>query len=160
MEKILKNWIFFPPQLLCHLFFNKVCRLASLCICPCIEREKFFVPDIQSVSCKNALLKHRDVQCCLSQLNWPPIFMSLTRQRRYKTYKYAGKRLSSMLGIQLAAFIPVGHNADAVHGVVLVRGEGARDTVSVQVLVALQAGGRRLDSRAWTALAAQRLMRH
>lgn len=62
---------------------------------------------------------------------------SLTRQRRYKRYKYAGKRLSSMFGIQLAAFIPVGHNADAVHGVVLVRGEGARDTVSVQVLVTL-----------------------
>lgn len=82
-KKYYKTGFSSPPQLLCHLFFffnNKVCRLASLCICPCIEREMFFVPDIQSVSCKTALLKHRDVQCCLSQLNWAPIFMTWVSQ--------------------------------------------------------------------------------
>lgn len=90
-QKQLKQWNgkntikldFLPPSITLpsfFFFFNKVCRLASLCICPCIEREKFFVPDIQSVSCKTALLKHREVQCCLSQLNWALIFMTRVSQ--------------------------------------------------------------------------------
>ncbi len=102
--------------------------------------------------------------------SWTGLELFMTQVVYAKTltsYKYAGKRFSYMLWphtplerIQLAALIPVRHNAYAVHSVVLVRRQGARYTVSVQVLVALKPSGRRLDSRTWTALTAQRLMGH
>lgn len=74
--------------------------------------------------------------------------------------KSASPPLMLLERIQLAALIPVRHNAYAVHRVVLVRGQGAGYTMSVQVLVALQAASWRLNSCTRTALAAQRLMGH
>lgn len=65
---------------------------------------------------------------------------------------------AGVIQIQLASLVPVGHDADAVHGVILMRREGARDAVSVQILVPLQAGARRLNPGAWATLTAQRLM--
>lgn len=45
-----------------------------------------------------------------------------------------------------------------MYGVILVRGQGARNAVSVQVLVPLQAGARRLNPSARAALTPQGLM--
>lgn len=60
----------------------------------------------------------------------------------------------------LAVVVPLWHDADTVHSVVLVRRQRAWDAVCVEVLVALQAGRRRLDPRPGAALPAQSLVSH
>lgn len=60
----------------------------------------------------------------------------------------------------LAVVVPLWHDADTMHSVVLVRRQRARDAVRVEVLVALQSGRRRLDPRPGAALPAQSLVSH